>query len=48
MRTDPSAEEEMRLVFDQIARICASETPALFQDFTRSDDGTWVPRYRKV
>jgi thymidylate synthase (FAD) len=48
MRTAEGAEEELRLVFDQVARIMQSEAPGLFQDFTRSDDGTWVPEHRKV
>jgi hypothetical protein len=24
------------------------EAPLLFQDFSRADDGSWVPAYRKV
>jgi thymidylate synthase (FAD) len=48
MRTDPSAEEEIRHVFDQVARLCVAEAPGLFQDFHRRDDGSWVPRHRKV
>jgi thymidylate synthase (FAD) len=48
MRTAPAAEEELRLVFDQVAEIMRAEAPALFQDFERRDDGSWVPRWRKV
>jgi thymidylate synthase (FAD) len=48
MRTAEGAEEELRLVFDQIARVMQVEAPGLFQDFTRSDDGSWVPEHRKV
>jgi thymidylate synthase (FAD) len=48
MRTAEGAEEELRLVFDTIARIMQTEAPGLFQDFTRSDDGAWVPEHRKV
>jgi thymidylate synthase (FAD) len=48
MRTAPGAEEELRLVFDQIARTMKEEAPNLFQDFSRTDDGSWVPQYRKV
>jgi thymidylate synthase (FAD) len=48
MRTDAGAEEELRLIFDQVARIAQSETPGLLQDFKRADDGSWVPEYRKV
>jgi thymidylate synthase (FAD) len=48
MRTSDGAEEELRLVFDQVARIMLEEAPGLFQDFVRQDDGSWVPEYRKV
>jgi thymidylate synthase (FAD) len=48
MRTAPGAEEELRLVFDQVATTMKSEAPNLFQDFTRREDGSWVPEYRKV
>ncbi len=48
MRTAEGAEEELRLVFDKIARIMLAEAPNLFQDFVRHDDGCWVPENRKV
>ncbi len=48
MRTAPGAEEELRLVFDIVAQKMLSEAPSLFQDFSRTDDGSWVPEYRKV
>ena len=48
MRTAPGAEEEMRLVFDEIARLMLVEAPGLFQDFTRSEDGSWAPEFHKV
>ena len=48
MRTAGGAEEELRLVFDVIARLAQREAPLLFQDFARQDDGSWVPAYRKV
>jgi putative glutamine amidotransferase len=48
MRTAPGAEEELRSVFDKVAEIMCQEAPSLFQDFTRGDDGTWTPEYRKV
>lgn len=48
MRTATGAEEELRLVFDQIARVMQSEAPGLFQDFTRDKDGAWIPTFRKV
>jgi thymidylate synthase (FAD) len=50
MRTDPSAEVEIRLVFDQVAQICKRDYPLLFQDFERRElpDGTgsWRPTLR--
>jgi thymidylate synthase (FAD) len=48
MRTAEGAEEELRLVFDKVARIMQAEAPNLFQDFVRQDDGCWVPENRKV
>ncbi|MCW3068107.1 MAG: FAD-dependent thymidylate synthase [Solirubrobacterales bacterium] len=48
MRTAEGAEEELRLVFDKIARMMQAEAPALFQDFVRQDDGSWVPEHHKV
>lgn len=48
MRTAPGAEEELRLIFGQLAELMQSEAPGLFQDFTRLDDGSWVPEHRKV
>jgi thymidylate synthase (FAD) len=48
MRTADGAEEELRLVFDTVARIMQAEAPGLFQDFVRQDDGSWVPEHRKV
>jgi thymidylate synthase (FAD) len=48
MRTAPGAEEELRLVFDKIARIMQAEAPLLFQDFARDETGAWVPEHHKV
>jgi thymidylate synthase (FAD) len=48
MRTAEGAEEEMRLVFDRVARLMQAEAPLLFDDFARGEDGAWVPRYSKV
>jgi thymidylate synthase (FAD) len=48
MRTAPGAEEELRLVFDVIARMMQAEAPGLFQDFAKDGEGSWVPEYRKV
>jgi thymidylate synthase (FAD) len=48
MRTAEGAEEELRLVFDKIARLMLTEAPGLFQDFELQYDGSWVPEHRKV
>lgn len=48
LRTDPSAEEEIRLVFGKVAEIMKAECPALFADFALSADGAWRPTWRKV
>jgi thymidylate synthase (FAD) len=50
MRTDPAAEVEIRMVFDQVAQICKKDYPFLYQDFIRTElpDGTgsWHPTLR--
>ncbi len=50
MRTDPAAEVEIRMVFDQVAQICKRDFPLLYQDFVREElpDGTgrWRPTLR--
>jgi hypothetical protein len=48
IRTDSAAEEEIRLVFRQIAQICVRETLGLLQDLRRSHDGTWTPEDAKL
>jgi len=52
MRTDPSAEVEIRNVFGQVAEICMRDYPNLYGDFNRRDlpDGTaqYSPRFSKV
>jgi len=48
LRTNLGAEEEIKLVFQMIGKIMKSETPALFEDFTQTDEGGWVPAWRKV
>ena len=42
-RTAPGAEEEIRIVFSQVAALMLHEAPALFGDFTEHEDGSWVP-----
>ena len=50
MRTDPSAEIEIRMLFDQVGEICKREYPNMYQDFERVElpDGTgsWKPTFR--
>jgi thymidylate synthase ThyX len=46
-RTDPGAEEEIRLVAGMIGELMRAEAPALFGDYTVTD-GAWVPEWRKV
>ena len=46
-RTDPGAEEEIRLVFSKIGELMRAEAPALFGDYTVTD-GAWIPSWRKV
>jgi thymidylate synthase (FAD) len=48
LRTDPSAEEEIRIVFGKVAEIMKEECPQLFDDFTLCTDGAWRPTWRKV
>lgn len=51
MRTDPSAEEEIRLIFAEVANICMKEFPNLFSDYDVEEvDGIpwYKPRHRKV
>jgi thymidylate synthase (FAD) len=46
-RTDPGAEEEIRLVFGKIGELMRAEAPALFGDYTVTN-GAWIPGWRKV
>lgn len=53
MRTAEGAEEEIRLVFNQVAEAMAVECPAIFADYTHqavpdSDVPAWVPGTRKA
>lgn len=47
-RTAPGAEAEIRLVFDEVAKIAKERWPNLFQDFERGADGTWTAANEKV
>jgi len=50
MRTDPAAEVEIRMLFDEVGALCKREWPNLYQDMERTSlpDGTgsWKPRLR--
>jgi thymidylate synthase (FAD) len=48
MRTAEGAEEELRIVFDLVARAMKTEAPLIFGDFARDDTGSWVPAHPKV
>lgn len=48
LRTAPGAEEEIRIVFGQIAQIMKKECPILFGDFEEDADGSWKPQHSKV
>ena len=52
MRTDPSAEIEIRKVFGSVAQICRTDHPLLYGDFKKKTlgDGTfqYVPEFSKV
>lgn len=48
LRTDPSAEEEIRGVFGRVAEIAAERWPGLFGDFERRESGAWVPKTSKA
>lgn len=52
MRTDPSAEVEIRKVFGKVAEICVKDYPLLYADFStkKLTDGTtqYIPKFSKV
>lgn len=41
MRTSASAEEEIRLVFDEVAQQVIARWPAMFKDLTKQEDGSY-------
>lgn len=45
-RTAQGAEEEIRLLFDDVARQCVTRWPHAFGDLVRAEDGTWGPTWR--
>lgn len=48
LRTHPSAEEEMRIVFKKVAGIALHQWPKIFQDMEIKDDGTCTFEFDKV
>ena len=48
MRTAISAEEEIRLVFDEVARLALEVTPNLMQDYSPNENEEWIPEFLKV
>lgn len=48
MRTALGAEEEIRLVMDQVANLALEATPNLMQDYSPNEDLEWVPKFMKV
>ena len=48
MRTAPGAEEELRIVFDRVARMHAGRGAGAVPGLRRQDDGSWVPEHHKV
>lgn len=48
MRTSRHAEVEIRLVFDEVAKIAKERWPNAFADYTRNDHGEWVTERTKI
>lgn len=48
MRTAEGAEEEIRIIAQQIAYIMRAECPALFGDYTVNERNAWLTEHRKV
>lgn len=48
MRTALGAEEEIRLVFDDVAKIAQQVTPNLMQDYSPNENQEWIPEFLKV
>lgn len=48
MRTALGAEEEIRLVLDEVARLCADRFPDLMQDYDPNENREWIPTWIKV
>lgn len=48
MRTALGAEEEIRLVMDDVARLALNVTPNLMQDYSPTENQEWIPEFLKV
>lgn len=48
LRTALAAEEEIRIVFSEIAETLAREYPLIFQDMTKNKDGEYVFEFDKI
>lgn len=48
LRTSLGAEEEIRIVCDQIAEIALQEIPNLMQDYSPNEHREWIPEFLKV
>lgn len=48
MRTALGAEEEIRLVMDDVAKLATRVTPNLMQDYHPNENQEWVPEFLKV
>lgn len=48
MRTALGAEEEIRLVFDDVANLALEATPNLMQDYSPTENQEWIPEFLKV
>lgn len=48
MRTALGAEEEIRLVMDDVAKLALEATPNLMQDYSYNENQEWIPEFLKV
>lgn len=48
MRTALGAEEEIRLVMDDVARLGLEATPLLMQDYSPNENQEWIPEFLKI
>lgn len=48
MRTALGAEEEIRLVMDDVARLGLEATPHLMQDYSPNENREWIPEFLKI